>query len=259
MPRSHRANGDSGAVLVEFAITLPLLVMLLLGMFTGGIVLNQKLARLRTVCGGVALRATLAVAASVCSSGSGTVDCWLKQVADVTESASEGRVRVGRSVANGVRVYAYLDRYWRATTGRSHWFERRAATAMPRRIDLILGRSLRYRAQGAGHRQPRRHDRVHALHPDADAVDRVGQQIRNRLREQRPRRPRQRAPLRGALDGQPAHHRGHRHRPGGDAELARQPIGGRLRVRPPAQWVSRRPRAPALPAVGTRWHTPSAT
>lgn len=35
--------GDDGAALVEFALILPLLVMLLLGLFSGGLAYNQKL------------------------------------------------------------------------------------------------------------------------------------------------------------------------------------------------------------------------
>ena len=85
-----RARGDDGAVLVEFALTLPILVMLLLGMFTGGYAYNQKLAITNGVREGSRFGATLPVASSTCGSGSGTLDCWLAQVADVTQSASEG-------------------------------------------------------------------------------------------------------------------------------------------------------------------------
>jgi Flp pilus assembly protein TadG len=42
--RVRRALGDDrGAALVEFAITMPVLVILLLGMFTGGLALHHKL------------------------------------------------------------------------------------------------------------------------------------------------------------------------------------------------------------------------
>jgi hypothetical protein len=85
-----RFRGDDGAVLVEFALTLPILVMLLLGMFTGGYAYNQKLAITNGVREGSRFGATLPVASSTCGSGSGTLDCWLSQVADVTQSASEG-------------------------------------------------------------------------------------------------------------------------------------------------------------------------
>ncbi|MEY2420985.1 MAG: hypothetical protein QOI95_1052 [Acidimicrobiaceae bacterium] len=106
MPRSQRAKGDSGAVLVEFAITLPLLVMLLLGMFTGGLAWNQKLATTNGVREGSRFGATLGVSSASCSSGAGTLDCWLKQVADVTQSASEGEL--GSSVASRNICVAYV-------------------------------------------------------------------------------------------------------------------------------------------------------
>ncbi len=79
-------------MLVEFALTLPLLVMLLLGMVTGGYTYNQKLAITNGVREGSRFGATLPVASSSCVSGSGTLDCWLRQVADVTQSGSEGEL-----------------------------------------------------------------------------------------------------------------------------------------------------------------------
>jgi len=39
----RRARGEDGAALVEFALVLPILVMLALGIMTGGIVVNRKL------------------------------------------------------------------------------------------------------------------------------------------------------------------------------------------------------------------------
>src|SRR5439155_19404706 len=39
---NQRLRGDRGTALVEFAILLPLLIMLILGMFTGGLAYNQK-------------------------------------------------------------------------------------------------------------------------------------------------------------------------------------------------------------------------
>jgi Flp pilus assembly protein TadG len=90
MSHSRRAAGETGAVLIEFAITFPVLVMLLLGTFTGGLAWNQKLATTDGVREGSRFGATLAVSSSSCNSGSGTISCWLTQVADVTQSASEG-------------------------------------------------------------------------------------------------------------------------------------------------------------------------
>ncbi|MEY2449080.1 MAG: hypothetical protein QOH79_2556 [Acidimicrobiaceae bacterium] len=106
MARSTRASKDSGAVLIEFAITFPLLVMLLLGMFTGGLAWNQKLATTNGVREGSRFGATLAVSSAACSSGSGTLDCWLTQIADVTQSASEGEL--GSSVATRRICVSYV-------------------------------------------------------------------------------------------------------------------------------------------------------
>ena len=54
----RRGNGDRGAVLVEFALTLPLLMMLLLGMFTGGFALAAKNSMTNAVREGARLGAT---------------------------------------------------------------------------------------------------------------------------------------------------------------------------------------------------------
>ena len=87
-----RAEGDRGAALVEFALLLPLLVAILLGIFTGGQLYNQKLAITNGVREGSRYGATLAVAASSCTSGSGTIACWLANVADVAQSGSENEL-----------------------------------------------------------------------------------------------------------------------------------------------------------------------
>jgi Flp pilus assembly protein TadG len=41
--RKRRPDGDRGAALVEFALILPVFMMLVLGMFSGGLAYNQKL------------------------------------------------------------------------------------------------------------------------------------------------------------------------------------------------------------------------
>jgi Flp pilus assembly protein TadG len=92
--------------MVEFALTMPLLVMFLLGIITSGFTFNQKLAISDGVREGSRFGATLPVAAA-CSSGTGTVACWLAQVADVTQSASEGNLS---SSAPGLEVcVAFFD------------------------------------------------------------------------------------------------------------------------------------------------------
>jgi Flp pilus assembly protein TadG len=102
-----RTRGEDGVALVEFALVFPVLMMLLLGMITGGFAYNQKLAITNGVREGSRYGATLPVSSSSCASGSGTLDCWLKQVADVTQSASEGELNSTVTALNICVAYVY--------------------------------------------------------------------------------------------------------------------------------------------------------
>ena len=104
-PANPKRARQSGAALIEFAIVTPLLFMLLMGMVTGGIVLNDRLAVTNGVREGSRYGSTLAVAAASCPSGS-QLDCWLAQVATVTEQASEGEL--GSTVAARQICVAYV-------------------------------------------------------------------------------------------------------------------------------------------------------
>jgi hypothetical protein len=99
-------RAESGASLVEFAIVLPVLACFLLGIFTGGIALNQKAAVTNGVREGSRYGATLPVKSSSCSSGSQTLTCWLSNVADVTVASSEGSLEPG--VAGRQLCVAYV-------------------------------------------------------------------------------------------------------------------------------------------------------
>jgi hypothetical protein len=55
----ERANGERGAVLVEFALVFPILVMLLFGLLSGGMAWNQNLALSQGVRVGARYGATL--------------------------------------------------------------------------------------------------------------------------------------------------------------------------------------------------------
>jgi Flp pilus assembly protein TadG len=57
--RPRRACRDDGAALVEFAIIMPVLVMLILGMITGGFALSQKNSMTNAVREGARLGATV--------------------------------------------------------------------------------------------------------------------------------------------------------------------------------------------------------
>jgi Flp pilus assembly protein TadG len=97
-PGDHRAR-QRGAALVEFAIVAPVLFAILLGIFTGGLAFNRKLALTNGVREGSRFGATLGVAASTdCGSlTTATLDCWLTQVANTVVQAAEGEL--GSTVA----------------------------------------------------------------------------------------------------------------------------------------------------------------
>ena len=112
--RRRRCGDERGAVLVEFAFVLPLLMMIVVGMFTGGLAWNRKLAVTNGVREGSRFGATLSVATSTCTSGTaGTVDCWLSEVADATQSSSENEL--SSTVTTRSICVAYLS----TTTTRS--------------------------------------------------------------------------------------------------------------------------------------------
>jgi hypothetical protein len=102
----RRGEGEAGVALAEFALIAPLLFMLLLGMVTAGLAYNKKLAITNGAREGSRYGATLPVTSSTCTSGGGTLDCWLSQVADVAASASEGNL--GSAVSSREICVAYV-------------------------------------------------------------------------------------------------------------------------------------------------------
>lgn len=91
----RRRRGDGGAALVEFALVAPFLFMVLTGMFTGGIAFNNRLAVTNGVREGSRYGATLsmtAAAASPSCTSTAPMECWLQQVATITQEASEGQL-----------------------------------------------------------------------------------------------------------------------------------------------------------------------
>jgi Flp pilus assembly protein TadG len=89
------ARDDTGASLVEFALVLPLFMMVLLGMFTGGIAYNRKLAVTQATREGARYGATLPLAAEA------TVDLWLSRVANVVVASADGELQ---STTPGMQV-----------------------------------------------------------------------------------------------------------------------------------------------------------
>lgn len=108
----RRAQGDAGASLVEFALVLPLFVMLLLGMLTGGLAYSRKLAVTQAAREGARYGATLPLPANV--------DDWLQAVADVTVASSDGELEAGET---GMRLCVA--------------FVPSSAADTPRRIDVV--------------------------------------------------------------------------------------------------------------------------
>ena len=90
-----RARGDAGASLVEFALVLPLFMMLLLGMFTGGLAYSRKLAVSQATREGARYGATLPLSAE------STLDLWLQRESDVAVASSDGDLSTS---ASGMQV-----------------------------------------------------------------------------------------------------------------------------------------------------------
>jgi Flp pilus assembly protein TadG len=80
-------RGDRGAGLVEFALILPLLMALILGLFTGGVAYNRKISITNAVREGARYGATLSCSASCVSAGS-----WETQVKARVAASSGGEL-----------------------------------------------------------------------------------------------------------------------------------------------------------------------
>ena len=119
------SRADRGAAVVEFALVLPVLVMLMLGILTAGIAYNRKIAVTNGVREGSRYGATLPVASAPSCSLSTQLECWLSQVATITQQASEGEL--GSSVATRQICVAYVypngtttnDQTWRIVRSES--------------------------------------------------------------------------------------------------------------------------------------------
>ena len=107
--RHRRGDARRGATIIEFAIVVPLLLALLNGIVTVGIAFNRRLAVTNGVREGSRYGATLSVAAAGASSSCSTttiMDCWLTQVANIVQQASEGQL--GASTTGREICVAYV-------------------------------------------------------------------------------------------------------------------------------------------------------
>lgn len=108
--RDPRGN-ESGASLVEFALVLPVFMMLLLGMFTGGLTYSRKLSIAQAAREGARYGATLPITASL------PTDAWLAKVGALTVASSEDELapdRPGRIVCVAYVPTSGTPRRWRA-------------------------------------------------------------------------------------------------------------------------------------------------
>jgi Flp pilus assembly protein TadG len=84
-----RLRRDDGAALVEFALVLPVLTMLLLGMVSGAVAWNENLALSQGARVAARQAVTLPLPASQTAS---TMAVWLDAVADTAVASAEGTV-----------------------------------------------------------------------------------------------------------------------------------------------------------------------
>lgn len=85
--RSRRATGSRGAAVVEAALTLPLVIMLLFGMITGGVALGQRNAIENAAREASRFGATLEVTTAT--------EDWLDDVSAVAIAAATGELDPG--------------------------------------------------------------------------------------------------------------------------------------------------------------------
>lgn len=95
----RRKPRDDGASLVEFALVLPLLMALVLGIFSGGIAYNRKIAITNAVREGSRFGATLACNATCAAATYPGSGAWETKVRQRVVDASGGEVQLGDTCA----------------------------------------------------------------------------------------------------------------------------------------------------------------
>jgi Flp pilus assembly protein TadG len=84
---SRRRRSERGAIFVEFAIVLPVLLALVLGLFTGGQAYSNKIAVMESVREGARFGASLPM-----GSGAGALASWETSVRNRVVDAADGDV-----------------------------------------------------------------------------------------------------------------------------------------------------------------------
>ena len=103
-PLPKRGRGDAGAVVVEFALVLPVLMTLLLGMISGAVAWNQSQALGQGARVAIRYAATLPLPASA---DPVAMDAWLDGIIDRAIAAAEGEMAAG--VEGRAVCVAYVD------------------------------------------------------------------------------------------------------------------------------------------------------
>jgi len=145
---AQRATGDRGAAVVEFALVLPVLMILLLGMVSGGSAWNQSQALSQGARVTARYAATLPLPANTAD-----MPAWLDALIDRSITASEGNMAAGVSgrtvcvayvdpagAAPDKTVSRRIDAAGTRTSGVDTCFDD-GQSATDRRIQLVLARS----------------------------------------------------------------------------------------------------------------------
>lgn len=96
--RQRRSTGDDGATLVEFALILPVLLMLLLGILTGGAAYNQKLDATHATREGARWAATIPSTQAFTTAyvGAGFTNTWANGVRRYVVNRSAGTLSMSQ-------------------------------------------------------------------------------------------------------------------------------------------------------------------
>jgi Flp pilus assembly protein TadG len=95
----RRSRDESGASLVEFALVLPVFLMVVLGMLTGGLASSRKASVAQGVREGARYASTLPTTTPMST--------WLTQVSNVTRAAGEGELTTAKP--GHYLCVAYID------------------------------------------------------------------------------------------------------------------------------------------------------
>jgi Flp pilus assembly protein TadG len=107
-PARRRSRNESGSSVAEFAIVLPVLVSLLLGIVTTGLAVNNRLDISQAAREATRYGATLPVSNyTSCGAGAAQLQCWLAAIADATTRSASGALDAGTPGRNICVAYVH--------------------------------------------------------------------------------------------------------------------------------------------------------